>query len=46
MNTNVTDMQKYLDKWQAILRLQDWDIKLQTVDHDWRKTGDIKMDTI
>ena len=37
-------MQKYLDKWQAILRLQDWDIKIQAVDHDWRKTGDIKID--
>jgi hypothetical protein len=24
--------------------LQDWDIKLQTVVHDWRKTGDIKID--
>ena len=44
MNTNMADMQKYLDKWQAILRLQDWDIILQTVDHDWRKTGDIKID--
>ena len=44
MNTNITDMQKYLNKWQAILRLQDWDIKLQTVDHDWCKTGDIKID--
>ena len=44
MNTNTADMQKYLDKWQAILRLQDWDIKLQPVDHDWRKTGDIKID--
>jgi len=44
MNTNIADMQKYLEKWQAILRLQDWDIKLQTVDHDWRKTGDIKID--
>jgi len=44
MNTNIIDMQKYLDKWQAILRLQDWDIKIQAVDHDWRKTGDIKID--
>ena len=44
MNTNISDMQKYLNKWQAILRLQDWDIKIQAVDHDWRKTGDIKID--
>ncbi|MCL2409373.1 MAG: hypothetical protein FWC96_07140 [Oscillospiraceae bacterium] len=44
MNTSIKDMQKYLDKWQAILRLRDWDIKLQTIEHDWRKTGDIKID--
>jgi len=44
MGWNIADMQIYLDKWQAILRLQDWDIKLRTVDHDWRKTGDIKID--
>ena len=44
MNTNITDMQRYLDKWQAVLRLQDWDIKLQTVNHEWRKSGDIKID--
>ena len=24
--------------------MQDWDIKVQTVGHDWRKTGDIKID--
>jgi len=40
----IADMQKYLGKWQAILRLQDWDIKLQAVEKDWRKTGDIKID--
>ena len=44
MNTNIADMQSYLDKWQAILRLKDWDIQLQTVDRSWRKTGDIKID--
>jgi predicted aminopeptidase len=44
MNLNIADMQKYLNKWQAILRLQDWDIKMQTVDQDWRKSGDIKID--
>lgn len=38
------DMQRYLDKWQAILRLRDWDIRLQTIDRDWHKTGDIKID--
>ena len=44
MNTNQTDIQKYLTKWQKILRLQDWDIQLQTVNQNWRKTGDIKID--
>ena len=36
--------QKYLDKWQKILRLMDWDIKFQYVETEWRKTGDIKID--
>ncbi|HWQ57561.1 MAG TPA: hypothetical protein VN540_00960 [Clostridia bacterium] len=44
MNTNVADMQKYLEKWQRVLRLRDWDIKLQPVEKEWRKTGDIKID--
>ena len=44
MNTNENDMQKYLEKWQHALRLRDWDIRLQTVNHKWRKTGDIKID--
>jgi hypothetical protein len=37
-------IQKYLNKWQEILRLQDWDIRLTVVDTPWRKTGDIKID--
>ncbi len=36
--------QKYLYKWQDILRLRDWDIRLYEVDKKWRKTGDIKID--
>ena len=35
---------QYLDKWQKILRLKDWDIKLELVTKEWRKTGDIKID--
>ncbi len=38
------ELQKYLDKWQDILRLRDWDIKLICVDKKWRKTGDVKVD--
>ena len=33
-----------LNKWQKILRLSDWDIKLVLVTKDWRKSGDIKID--
>ena len=36
--------QEYLNKWQDILRLRDWDIKIQYVEKEWRKTGDIKID--
>lgn len=35
---------EYLSKWQDILRLRDWDIKLTMVEKEWRKTGDIKID--
>ncbi|MCL2603653.1 MAG: hypothetical protein FWD90_04165 [Defluviitaleaceae bacterium] len=34
----------YLKKWQNILRLRDWDIKLEFVTKEWRKTGDVKID--
>lgn len=34
----------YLKKWQHILRLRDWDIKLELVTKPWRKTGDVKID--
>lgn len=33
-----------LRKWQKILRLEDYDIKLMLVDKAWRKSGDIKID--
>ncbi len=44
MNTDRGDMERYLQKWQKNLRLQDWDIRLKTVETPWRKTGDIKID--
>ncbi len=37
-------LEAYLLKWQRLLRLQDWDIRLQVVGAEWRKTGDIKID--
>ena len=41
---NKTELQIYLDKWQNILRLRDWDIKLELVTKEWRKSGDVKID--
>ncbi len=38
--------QKYLNKWQDILRLRDWDIKLFEVKKSWRKTADVKIDEV
>lgn len=40
----VNELQQFLDKWQKLLRLKDWDIKLELVTKEWRKTGDIKID--
>jgi|APIni6443716594_1056825.scaffolds.fasta_scaffold641765_1 hypothetical protein len=37
-------LQQHLAKWQDILRLRDWDIRLEMVNIEWRKTGDIKID--
>ena len=44
MNTNPNDVMDLLQKWKKILRIQDWDIKYQPVEKEWRKTGDIKID--
>jgi len=38
------ETQILLEKWQKILRLKDWDIKLELVTKEWRKTGDVKID--
>ena len=38
------DVVGHLRKWQDILRLRDWDIKVQVVEASWRKSGDIKID--
>lgn len=37
-------LQQHITKWQDILRLRDWDIRLTIVNVEWRKTGDIKID--
>jgi len=41
---NVERAGECLRKWQRVLRLRDWDIKLTTVSTDWRKSGDVKID--
>jgi len=41
---NYDELLSYLNKWQDILRLRDWDIKLELVTNEWRKTGDVKID--
>ncbi|HOP26876.1 MAG TPA: hypothetical protein PLM22_06365 [Candidatus Sabulitectum sp.] len=41
---NVERAGECLRKWQRVLRLSDWDIKLTTVSTDWRKSGDVKID--
>ena len=37
-------LEQHLTKWQDILRLRDWDIQLERVNIEWKKTGDIKID--
>lgn len=44
MCTDAGEARRFLEKWQGILRLRDWDIRLQMVEIPWRKTGDIKID--
>lgn len=37
-------LQELLEKWQAILCLLDWDIRIEVVLTEWCKTADIKID--
>jgi len=41
---NEQELLQFLQKWQDVLRLRDWDIKLELVTKEWRKTGDVKID--
>ncbi len=41
---NVEMAAEHLRKWQDVLRLRDWDIRLETVSVPWRKSGDVKID--
>ena len=44
MTVDVNRLEELIKKWQDVLRLRDWDIKLKIVDTEWRKSGDIKID--
>lgn len=44
MNVNKVEVEEYLNKWQDILRLRDWDISIKIVKNKWKKSGDIKID--
>ena len=41
---DINELCAIMQKWQSILRLSDWDIKLELVTKEWRKTGDVKID--
>lgn len=41
---DLNEAQRFLEKWQKILRLQDYQLKIHEVTTEWRKTGDIKID--
>lgn len=36
---------EYLDKWKPLLSLSDWDIRPVIVKKEWRKSGDVKVDS-
>jgi hypothetical protein len=45
MSVKKKEIEKYLNGWQDILRLRDWDIVVKMVKTKWRKSGDIKIDS-
>jgi hypothetical protein len=44
MSVDIKRLEDLIIKWQDVLRLRDWDIKLKIVETEWRKSGDIKID--
>lgn len=44
MPITVDQARPILARWQATLRLADWDIDLRLVTGTWRKSGDVKVD--
>lgn len=45
MAVSLDRIEELVKKWQDILRLRDWDIQVRIVETEWRKSGDIKIDT-
>jgi hypothetical protein len=45
MGVEVKKLEEIMNKWQNVLRLNDWDLHLKIVEKEWRKSGDIKIDT-
>ena len=45
MGVDINRLEGLITKWQDVLRLRDWDIKLKIVETEWRKSGDIKIDS-
>ena len=39
---DINKLQYLLSKWQSILRLREWGIKLELVTNKWLKTGNVK----
>ncbi|MBC8552289.1 MAG: hypothetical protein H8D23_21880 [Candidatus Brocadiales bacterium] len=44
MSINQEIISSHLAKWQDILRIRDWEIRIIVAEKDWRKSGDIKID--
>lgn len=42
---NIKEAEDLVKKWQTILKLNDWNISVYPVSKEWRKTGDIKIDS-
>ncbi|GFZ29495.1 hypothetical protein CSC2_00210 [Clostridium zeae] len=45
MKFNEDNLKELLSEWQNVLRLRDWDIQYQFVEKDWRKSGDVKINS-
>ena len=44
MKNDKYELENIMRRWQKLLRLFHYDIKLETVNSKWRKSGDIKID--